>query len=1224
MSVNHQEPKSFLEKLIWFCLNQKLIVFLGLIMIIGWGLMVAPFKWDLNIPQNPVAVDAIPDIGENQQIVFTKWPGRSPQDVEDQITYPLTVALLGVPEVKTVRSFSMFGFSSIYVVFKEKTDFYWSRTRILEKLNSLSPGTLPQGVSPTLGPDATALGQVFWYTLEGYDSNGNLTGGWDLDELRSIQDWQVKYALLSADGVSEVASIGGFVKEYQIDIDPASLKHYGIKLEDVFMAVKMSNQDIGAKTIEVNRSEYVIRGIGFIKTLKDIENSVIKTIGNTPIYVKQVANVSEGPALRRGVLDKEGAEVVGSVVIARYGANPLKTIENLKQKIKEIEPGLPEKTLRDGTTSKLKVVPFYDRSGLIHETLGTLNKALTEEILITLIVVLLLILNIRSSILISAMLPLSVLLVFIAMKQFGVDANIVALSGIAIAIGTIVDMGIVMTENIIKKLGEASSEQSKLSVIYEAANEVGSAIITAVATTVISFIPVFTMTGAEGKLFKPLAFTKTFALLASIIIAIVVLPPFAHLFFGKKYKWTQHPIIKKLSDYSSWMNRFLIGCVVILLAKNWLPLGPEKGMILNIAFVGFMIGCVLGSIMLFQHHYSRLLAWCLENKKTFMAIPGVVVICGLLAWSSLGKEFMPALDEGAFLYMPTTMTHASIGEVTDVLQKQDKAFAQIPEVELAVGKLGRVDSALDPAPISMIETIINYKPEFIVDEDGNRLRFKFNKKENDIFRNQDGEPVLAKDGKPYLVKGKFVRDKNNKLISDKNGKPFRLWRSALDPNLNENRDYWPGIKTPNDIWDEIQKAAQVPGTTSAPKLQPIEARIVMLQSGVRAPMAIKIKGPNLEMIESFGLTLEKHIKEASFVEPAAVFADRVVGKPYYEIHIDREKIARYGVMLNKVQNAIAMAVGGKVITQTVEGRERYPIRIRYQRELRDNLESLEQILVDTRQGIQIPLTQLADIKFVKGPQVIKSEDTFLTSYVLFDKKPTVAEMDTINQVQNLLNKKIESGVIQVPNGVSFAFTGNYENLIRSERTLKIVLPLALFLIFMILYLQFKSISLTSLVFSGIFLAWSGGFIMIWLYGQSWFMDFPFIGDFLRELFQINPINLSVAVWVGFLALFGIASDDGVMMGTFLKESFRQHRPRTIQAIREATIEAGKRRVRPCLMTTATTMLALLPILTSSGRGADIMVPMAIPSFGGMFIAMITLLTVPVIYAWIEERKVSTF
>ena len=1151
-----RKPESFLQKIIWFCLNQKLIVFLGLILIIGWGVMVAPFKWELGLPRNPVAVDAIPDIGENQQIVFTKWPGRSPQDVEDQITYPLTVALLGVPEVRTVRSFSMFGFSSIYVVFKESAEFYWSRTRILEKLNSLSPGTLPSGVNPTLGPDATALGQIFWYTLEGQDENGEPTGGWNLDELRSIQDWQVKYALLSADGVSEVASIGGHVKEYQIDVNPTALKHYNIKLEDVFMAVKMSNQDIGAKTIEVNKAEYVIRGIGFIKSVKDIESAVVKTIGNTPIYVKQVATVAEGPALRRGVLDKEGAEVAGGVVISRYGANPLAVIENIKTKIKEIAPGLPEKTLQDGRKSKLKIVPFYDRSGLINETLETLNKALIEEILITVIVVLLLIMNFRSSVLISAMLPLSVLMVFIAMKQFGVDANIVALSGIAIAIGTIVDMGIVMTENIVKHLKEAPDEKNKLRTIYGAAVEVGPAIVTAVATTVISFLPVFTMTGAEGKLFKPLAFTKTFALLASIIIAIVILPPFAHLFLGRKTKWPGR--LQQIRDWcfehSARINKVLIGVVVTLLAKNWMPLGPDKWLILNIAFVGLMIAVVLGSLIYFQKIYPGLLRWCLNNKGRFIAIPATTIALGLLIWLNLGKEFMPALDEGAFLYMPTTMTHASISEATDVLSKQDMAFAQIPEIDTVVGKLGRAETALDPAPISMIETIINYKPEY--------------------SRNEDGKLV-------------------------------RNWRSH--------------IKTPDDIWAEIQKAAEVPGTTSAPKLQPIEARIVMLQSGVRAPMAIKIKGPNLETIEKFGLKLEKLIKEAPKVEASAVFADRVVGKPYYEIRIDREKIARHGIMLNKVQNAISIAVGGKVITHTVEGRERYPVRLRYQRELRDNLESLHEIRVDSPKGYQVPLKQLSDIVYVQGPQVIKSEDTFLTSYVLFDKKSNVAEMDTINQVQKLLSQKIKSGQLMVPNGVSYAFTGNYENLIRSEKTLKIVLPLALFLIFMVLYLQFKSVSLTSLVFSGILLAWSGGFLMIWLYGQSWFLYIPFFGDFFRTIFQIQPINLSVAVWVGFLALFGIASDNGVILGSFLKDSFEKHQPKTVEEIRESAIEAGMRRVRPCLMTTATTVLALLPVLTSTGRGADIMVPMAIPSFGGMFVAVITLLMVPVVYAWIEEK-----
>jgi copper/silver efflux system protein len=1151
------KPESFLQKLIWFSLNQKLIVFMGVFLIIGWGIMVSPFKWDIDLPRSPIAVDAIPDIGENQQVVFTKWPGRSPQDVEDQITYPLTVALLGVPEVKTVRSFSMFGFSSIYVVFKEKAEFYWSRTRILEKLNSLSSRTLPEGVTPTLGPDATALGQIYWYTLEGQDEEGNPTGGWDLDELRSIQDWQVRFALLAADGVSEVASIGGFEKEYQIDIDPDALTHFGITAEEVMMAVKLSNQDVGAKTIEVNRVEYVIRGIGLIKSLKDIENAVIKTVNDTPIYVKQIANVVEGPALRRGVLDKEGAEAVGGVVVARFGANPRAVIEEVKKKLSEIESGLPEKVLSDGTVSKLKVVPFYDRSSLIDETVGTLSKALFEEILITIIVVLLLIMNIRSSLLISGMLPLSVLMTFIAMKHFGVEANVVALSGIAIAIGTIVDMGIVMTENIVKRLDEAPEDEPKLHVIYKASIEVGSAVLTAVLTTIISFLPIFTMTGAEGKLFKPLALTKSFALVSSILIALLVLPPIAYMLFGRE--WMLPRYIKKQWQ---WINQrrkaiqmILIGLMGFLLADSWMPLGIEYPLIFNVIFVFLMIGSLLGGIAYFQHVYPKLLAWCLENKGKFLAFPGTILICGLLIWANLGKEFMPALNEGSFLYMPTTMAHASITEAHDVLQKQDIAFSNIPEIDSVVGKLGRADTALDSAPISMIETIINYKPEYSTNDKGERIR---------------------------------------------------NWREH--------------IKSPDDIWREIQQAAQMPGSTSAPKLQPIEARLVMLQSGVRAPMAIKIKGPDLKSIEAFGLELEKVLKTVPNVESSAVFADRVVGKPYYEIHIDREAISRHGIKLNNVQKAIMMTVGGMEVTQTVEGRERYAVRMRYQRERRDSIEALDTIRIDSPNGYQVPLTQIAEITYVRGPQVIKSEDTFLTSYVIFDKQIHVSEMDAITQAKESMALQIASGELKVPNGISFEFTGNYQNLIRSEKTLKLVLPLALWLIFMVLYLQFSSVALTALVFSGILIAWSGGFIMIWLYSQGWFMNLPVIGEFLRELFQIHPINLSVAVWVGFLALFGIASDDGVMMGTFLKESFISHKPSSIQDIRQATIDAGVRRIRPCLMTTATTILALLPVLTSSGRGSDIMVPMAIPSFGGMFVAMITLLTVPVLYAWIKERE----
>ncbi|MHC4076544.1 MAG: efflux RND transporter permease subunit, partial [Planctomycetota bacterium] len=856
------------------CLENKLVVLLALLVLIGWGILVAPFDWKLDfLPRGPVPVDAIPDIGENQQIVFTEWPGRSPQDIEDQITYPLTSTLLGVPGVKTIRSYSVFGFSSIYVIFNEDVDFYWSRSRVLEKLNSLPAGTLPQGLQPALGPDATALGQVFWYTLEGRDKDGNPTGGWDLDELRSIQDWYVRYALMGAEGISEVASVGGHVKEYQIDVDPDAMRAFGVGLDEIFQAVKSSNVDVGARTIEINKVEYVIRGLGFIKGLSDIEKTVIKVRDNVPVYIKDVATISFGPALRRGVLDKGGAEAAGGVVVVRFGYNPLQAIKNVKEKIKELSPGLPQKTLPDGTVSQVKIVPFYDRSGLIYETLGTLETALTEEILVTIIVIIVLVMHLGSSVLISATLPLAVLCCFIAMKLFKVDANIVALSGIAIAIGTIVDMGIVICENIIRHLKEAGENENKLEVIHRASSEVAGAVLTAVATTVVGFLPVFTMTGPEGKLFKPLAFTKTFALIASVIVAITIIPPAAHILFTRKFNlkkasrlilgialivisiiawivstWWLAVIVIAIGIYQIWgkyrsrkitdhqplfVSILAIILVGIILTSHWLPLGPAKGMLLNLIFVAILIGGLLWFFRIFQKFYPKILSWCLEHKAAFLSIPIAIIIAGCFIWAGLGKEFMPPLDEGSFLYMPTTMPHASIGEALDVLQKQDAAFGSIPEVESVVGKIGRAQTALDPAPVSMVETVINYKPKYLLDKNGRKLRFKYDKKKKEFVRNEKGE-----------------------LIGDKRGRPYRQWRD--------------NINSPDDIWEEIVKAGRIPGTTSAPKLQPIAARIVMLQSGMRAPMGIKIKGPDLDTIEKVGLQFERLLKEVPSVEPSAV------------------------------------------------------------------------------------------------------------------------------------------------------------------------------------------------------------------------------------------------------------------------------------------------------------------------------------------------------------------
>ncbi|MDA0321965.1 MAG: efflux RND transporter permease subunit [Verrucomicrobia bacterium] len=1292
------EQSSAIGKLIRFCLENKLVVALFMIAIMFGGWLVAPFEWEAGgITRYPVPVDAIPDIGENQQIVFTQWMGRSPQDVEDQISYPLTVALLGVPGVKTIRSYSLFGFSSIYIIFKDDVEFYWSRTRVLEKLNSLPAGTLPPDVSPALGPDATALGQIYWYTLEGRDPDGKPIGGWDLSELRTVQDWYARYWLLAADGVAEVASIGGYVQEYQVDVDPDAMRAHGVTLEHISHAVKASNIDVGARTLEMNRTEYFIRGIGFIENVSDIENSVVAVNDNIPILVKHVATVALGPATRRGALDKGGAPAAGGVVVARYGDNPLAAINNVKKKIEETREALPTKAvvdfaltsrpdveafaLKNGfeafegpvlnhdawlgwlrsvprdewpawvTTSKVTVVAFYDRTGLIYETLGTLNEAIGQEILVTIIVVLIMVMHLRSSIIISGMLPLSVLLCFVGMKLFGVQANIVALSGIAIAIGTIVDMGVVICENILRHLDEAEPGESPLEIVHRAASEVGGAVLTAVATTVVSFLPVFTMLGAEGKLFKPLAYTKSFALIASILIALTVLPPAAQLLFCGKIRpgrWRSllniaiiavgvvlgamvawwaglalavFGIYFMLQDriperFSRWAPLAASGLAVlvvaVLLTKDWEPLGLELGLLRNLIFVAVLIGGLLGFFKLFQHFYARLLAWCLVHKALFLAVPATLVLFGLTAWlgfdrtmgwlpervrasgpvsalahtfPGFGKEFMPPLDEGSYLFMPTTMTHASIGEAIDMLSKQDMAFEAIPEIESAVGKIGRAETPLDPAPISMVETVINYKPEFITDRKGHRVNFRYDRK-----------------------KGEFQRDEFGELIPDDSGRPYRQWRDH--------------IRTPDDIWDEIVKAAKMPGSTSAPKLQPIAARIVMLASGMRAPMGVKVKGPDLETIETVGLQIERFLKEVPSVQPAAVIADRIVGKPYLEIVPDRVALARYGVLIRQFQDVVEIAIGGRKTTTTVEGRERYPVRVRYQRELRDSIEAMEQIYVSGSGGTQIPITELAHIRYIRGPQVIKSEDTFLIGYIVFDMKAGFAEVDVVEECQAYLQSKIDSGEFTLPRGVSYTFAGNYENQVRAARTLALILPIALFVIFLLIYFQFKSVPTTLLVFSGIFVAWSGGFLMIWLYGQPWFLDFSVFGVSMRVLFQVHTINMSVAVWVGFLALFGIATDDGVIMSTYIAQIMRDRKPTSAGEVREAIIMAGERRVRPCLMTVATTLLALIPILTSTGRGSDVMLPMAIPSFGGMTVVLITIFVVPVLYCWVEEFRLA--
>ena len=1033
-----------LNKIIRYFLENRVITILILVLVVVWGISTSPFNWHGGIiPRNPIPVDAIPDIGDNQQIVATEWMGRSPKDIQDQITYPLTTSLLGIPGVKSIRSSSMFGMSFIYIIFDDNIEFYWSRSRILEKLNSLPPGTLPEGVQPALGPDATALGQIYWYTLEGRDpATGKPTGGWNAEELRTIQDYYVKYSLSAAEGVSEVASAGGFVKEYQVELNPDAMRAFNVSVMDIMGAIKKSNLDIGAETMEINKVEYLIHGLGYIKDVSDLEKAVVTVRDGVPVRISDVAFVNIGPGTRRGGLDKEGVEAVGGVVIARYGSNPLEVINNVKDKIKEMAPGLPQKTLPDGTVSKITVVPFYDRTGLIKETIGTLETSLSHEILICIIVIIVLVLNLRASVVIASMLPIAVLSTFIIMRYTGIAANIVALSGIAIAIGVMVDVGVVFVESIIRYMEMPENRgirkgKAMVNLIYKAVSEVSGAIATAMITTIVSFLPVFAMEAQEGKMFSPLAYTKTYALASAFVLGLILLPTLSYILFSVRIDSKR---IRKVLNYiliaagvllsvlysnipalgltAVGLNNLLahrwkkpgisnyinIGIALVVatyfLAEEWLPMGPQKGIIVNLLFVTGCIAIILALLWLLVIYYERILRWCLNNRWKFMLLPIATILCGILIWKRIGQEFMPSLNEGSFLLMPTSMPHTGIEQNLNYIEALDKRLAAIPEVETAIGKWGRVNSALDPAPAQMFENTINYRPEYILNEDGKRERFKVNRKGEYLLRN----------GGTYNPADGFRLIPADSLIPDRKGDYFRQWR--------------PEIKNTDDIWQQIVNVTHLPGLTSAPKLQPIEARLVMLSTGMRAPMGLKIYGPDLETIEQSGKAIEQALKDVPSVIPSSVFYDRAVGAPYLEIKLNRDNMARYGVNVEDLQEILSAAVGGMILTKTVEGRERFPVRLRYARELRDNPEALSMLLVPTATGAQIPLKELADIEYARGAQMIQSENTFLVGYVIFDKKQGKAEVDVVKEATKVIEGKIQNGELKLTKGVSYKFAGN--------------------------------------------------------------------------------------------------------------------------------------------------------------------------------------------------------
>ncbi|MCG2707469.1 MAG: efflux RND transporter permease subunit [Candidatus Omnitrophica bacterium] len=1065
------------------------MVFVVYIAVIFWG------AWAItNIP-----IDALPDIGEKQVIVYTEWPGRSAKDVEDQVTYPLSISLRGVPGVKTIRASSAFGFSEVYLIFKDNVDYYWARSRVLEKLNLVS-GRLPQGVVPVLGPDATGLGQIFWYTVEGK--------GYSIDKLRSLQDWFIRYQLNAVDGVSEVASVGGFVKQYQIDIHPNKMLAYNVHLGEIMDAVKKSNIDVGAKVIENNAMEYIIRGLGFIKSLEDIENIVVGEINGTPVYVKNIAIVQLGPEFRRGALDKDGQEAVGGVVIMRYGENAMQVIHRVKQAIKELEKGLPP---------GVKIVPFYDRTELIHRTIGTLREALILEVIITMAVVVPFLAHIWAGIMICLALPFSVLIAYIAMYYLKIDANIMSLSGIAIAIGTLVDMGIIMTENAYRHLIMYAEDikqgvKTRFDVIFRAASEVGSAVLTAVLTTVVSFLAVFALEGQEGKLFKPLAYTKTFVLLASVVVALTLLPVLSLYFLkGKLRAPEENPLVRILQrNYEkvlrwclNYRTTFLIIPAVVLITS-----------------LSFMFPRDIISLVIFLVIVVLTLIFILPKKiKSGLILILILVLSSGWFWFSprIGREFMPSFDEGSILFMPVMRPSTSLTEAVRVIQIQDKIIKSFPEVEMVVGKVGRAETATDPAPVEMFETIITLKPK-------------------------------------------------------------DQWRKGL---------------TKEKLIREMDTALQIPGVSNI-WTQPIINRIDMLATGIRTSVGVKVYGPDLVKIEEIATQVEKVVKEV----PGAVdlYSEKIVGKPYIEFKIKREQAARYGISIREVQDVIEMAIGGENLITTVEGRERYPVRVRYARELRDNIDALRRVLVSTKDGAQIPISQLVDIYFVTGPAMINSENGLLRGYVLMN----VRGRDMVGFVEEA--SKIVSQKVKLPAGYFIQWSGQFENQVRAKNKIAVLLPISLLINFMIIYMCFRSIIKSVFIFTAVPVTLAGG---VWLLAFSGF-------------------NFSVAVWVGFIALFGIAVDDGILMTTYLDDVFKERRAKikTRQDIIEATLYAGLGRIRPAFLTTITTIVALLPIMFLKGTGAEVMQPMAIPLIGGMTIEMITWFIVPTLYSWREEKKLA--
>jgi copper/silver efflux system protein len=998
-------------------------------------------------------IDAIPDLSDNQVIVFTDWAGRSPQEVEDQVTYPLVTSLQGMPGVRVVRGSSAFSFSMINIIFEDDIGLYWARTRVLERLN-LVQKQLPTGVVPTLGPDASGVGQVFWYTVE---------GPLPLRDLRTLQDWFVRYQLNSVAGVAEVASVGGYVQQYQIDVDPNRLRAYGIPLSGVIDAVSRSNTNVGGNVVEQAGQWAIVRGVGLIESVKDVENIVIASSNGTPVYIRNVATVSLGNAFRTGALDKNGKEAVGGVVIARYGANALEVIEAVKQRIEALKPGLPK---------DVKIVPFYDRTQLIERATETLKHALIEELILVTIAHIIFLAHFRSILIVTIPLPLAVLISFLFMYYMGISSNLMSLAGIAIAIGVLVDAGIVVTENAFrfmeKQKVDPADRRRVWQIVLESTQLVGRPIFFSMAIIILAFIPVFALTGQEGKLFHPLAFTKTFAMVGATIIAVTLVPVLCTFLLGGKFH----------AEESNPVMRFLHAL------------------------------------------YRPALLWALQHRLITVGLAAALFGGALFLATGIGKEFMPPLNEGDLMYMPVTDPAISMDEALKIMSKQDQILKSFPEVEWAVGKAGRAETSTDPAPVNMNETIVHLKPE-------------------------------------------------------------EEWRKGL---------------TREKLVAEMDAALKMPGVTNI-WTQPIINRIEMLSTGIRSQVGIKIFGNNLEKLEELSRRVANEVR--SIPGAADVYPEQIGGTPYIDIDINRQAAARYGIDVGTISNAIEMGIGEMNLTFTIEGRERFPVRVRYAPEFRSSIQVISQTPIISPSGVPVPLSELASIRTVEGPTMIQSENGLLRGTVLLN----VRGRDVIGFVDEA--KRVIAQKVELPSGYYIDWSGQYENQQRARKRLMIVLPVVLAIIFGLLYITYGSAIEAAHVLLAVPFALTGGVYLLWA------LDY----------------NFSVAVWVGFIALFGTAVQTGVVMVIYLEEAVERKRHEIgsldRSTLMQAVIEGALLRLRPKVMTVSTVVAGLLPIMWSTRTGSEVMKPLATPVLGGMLSSLLHVLIVtPVIFFWLREREIK--